>query len=70
MSDDRIMAELHAAAASLATAKAAAEAGDWTAAEQGILDAQERCSRILPEVGLKLLSGFGVSEPPLPVKAE
>ena len=56
MSDDRLIAELLAAASSLATAKAAAEAGDWTNAEQGILDAQERCSRILPEVGLRVLT--------------
>jgi hypothetical protein len=52
----------------MVTATAAAEAGDWTVAEQGVIDAQQRSARLLQELGRKLLTDFGRPEPPLPVK--
>ena len=54
MSEDPLVAELQAACASLVTATAAAETGDWAIAEQATLDAQERAARILRELALKL----------------
>ena len=44
-----IVAELRPAAASLVTAAAAAENGEWTVAEQSALDAQSRSARVLKE---------------------
>jgi hypothetical protein len=58
--NDPIVAELKAAGASLVLALAAAQNGDWAAAEQGTIDAQERSAVILRELELKL------SEPPGP----
>jgi hypothetical protein len=52
----------------MVTATAAAEAGDWTIAEQGVIDAQQRSARLLQEIGRRLLTDFGTSEPPLPTK--
>lgn len=68
MSDDALIAELRAATSSMVTAMAAAESGDWTVAEQGVIDAQQRSARLLQELGRRLLKDFGASEPPLPVK--
>lgn len=53
MPEDPIASELHAAAASLRMAAAAAENGDWPAAEQCALDAQARAARVLREISLK-----------------
>jgi hypothetical protein len=61
MPEDPIVAELEAAAASLVTARAAAENGDWALAEQSALDAQSRSARVLKEIQLKLIT------PPPPV---
>ena len=58
--NDPIVSELKAAGASLVLARAAAQNGDWAAAEQGTIDAQERSTVILREIQLKL------SEPPGP----
>ena len=58
--NDPIVSELKAAGASLVLALAAAQNGDWAAAEQGVIDAQERSTVILREIQLKL------SEPPGP----
>jgi len=58
--NDSIVSELKAAGASLVLALAAAQNGDWAAAEQGTIDAQERSTVILREIQLKL------SEPPGP----
>ena len=51
--EDAIVSELRAAAASLTMAAAAAENGDWPAAEQSALDAQSRAARVLREINLK-----------------
>jgi hypothetical protein len=53
MPEDPIVAELRAAAASLVSAAAAAELGDWAMAEQSALDAQSRAARVLREIGIK-----------------
>jgi hypothetical protein len=58
--NDAIVSELKAAGASLVLALAAAQNGDWAAAEQGAIDAQERSAVILREIQLKL------AEPPRP----
>ena len=58
--NDPIVAELKAAGASLVLAMTAAENGDWAAAEQGAIDAQERGALALREIQLKL------REPPEP----
>ena len=65
MSDDALIAELRAATSSMVTAMAAAEAGDWTVAEQDV-DAHQRSARLLQELGRRLLTDFGKSEPLLP----
>ena len=46
MSKDALISEMRAAAASMVTAVAAAENEDWSAAENGLMDAQERGSRL------------------------
>ena len=53
-SEDPIVSELKAAGASLVLALAAAENGDWAAAEQGTIDAQQRAALILREIAMKL----------------
>jgi hypothetical protein len=58
--NDPVVSELKAAGASLVLALAAAQNGDWAAAEQGAIDVQERSTVILREIQLKL------SEPPGP----
>lgn len=63
MSEDPIVSELRAAAASLVTATAAAEASDWITAEQGALDAQHRVARVMKELSLKLLNPAQVVPP-------
>jgi hypothetical protein len=71
MSDDALIAELRAATSSMVTATAAAEAGDWTIAEQSVIDAQQRSARLLQELGRKLLTDFGTPpQPPLPIKSD
>jgi len=57
--NDAVVSELKAAAASLVLALAAAQNGDWAAAEQGAIDAQERSSVILREIQLKLAEPSG-----------
>jgi hypothetical protein len=52
MSKDALISELRAAAASLVIAVAAAENEDWPAAENGLMDAQERGSRISRDLGV------------------
>ena len=59
MPDDPIVSELKAAAASLVLALAAAQNGDWAAAEQGTIDAQQRAAVLLRESAMKL------AEPPM-----
>lgn len=68
MSDDALIAELRAATSSMVTATAAAEAGDWTVAEQGVIDAQQRSARLLQELSRKLLTDFAKPGPPMPVE--
>ena len=51
---DPIVSELRAAAASLVLAIASAENGDWAAAEQGVIDAQQRAPTILRQIHMKL----------------
>jgi hypothetical protein len=63
MSEDPISSELRAAAASLVTATAAAEASDWITAEQGALDAQHRVARVMKAISLKLLDAERGSAP-------
>ena len=53
MAEDPIVSELRAAAVSLTMAAAAAENGEWPAAEQFALDAQSRAARVLREINLK-----------------
>jgi hypothetical protein len=60
LGDDAIVSELKAAGASLVLALAAAQNGDWAAAEQGAIDAQQRAAVILRQIQLKL------AEPPGP----
>lgn len=60
MSEDPIVSELRAAGASLVLALAAAQTGDWAAAEKGTMDAQQRAARVLREIALKL------AEPSMP----
>ena len=55
---DPLLGELRAAAASLVLAIASAENTDWVAAEQGVIDAEQRIPTILRELQLKL------AEPP------
>jgi hypothetical protein len=52
--NDPTVAELKAAGASLVLALAAAQNGDWAAAEQGIIDVQQRAAIIRREIQLKL----------------
>jgi hypothetical protein len=56
MAQDATVAELRAAAASLVTASAAAEAQDWPTAEISTLDAQDRLVRLLKEISIKLIA--------------
>jgi hypothetical protein len=53
-----IVSELRAAGASLVLAIAAAENGEWAAAEQGVIDAQQRAPIILQAIQSKM------AEPP------
>ena len=62
MHDDPIVSELRAAGASLVLALAAAQNGDWPAAEQGTIDAQQRAAVVLREIAMKL------AEPPRPTE--
>jgi hypothetical protein len=59
MSEDPILSELRAAGASLILALAAAQNGDWPAAEQGTIDAQQRVALVLRQIAMKL------AEPPM-----
>jgi hypothetical protein len=60
MAEDPLQSELQAASASLVLALASAQNGDWAAAEQGAIDAQQRLETIMRELQMKL------SEPPSP----
>ncbi len=51
---DPLLGELRAAAASLVLAIASAENTDWAAAEQGVIDVEQRLPTILRELQLKL----------------
>jgi hypothetical protein len=62
--NDPIVAELKAAGASLVLALAAAQNGDWAAAEQGTIDAQERSTVILRELQLNFQSRPGLAGRP------
>ena len=55
---DPLLGELRAAAASLVLAIASADNADWAAAEQGVIDVEQRIPIILREMQLKL------AEPP------
>ena len=75
MSKEAFVSEMRAAAASLVTAVAAAENEDWPAAENGLMDAQERGSRLLRE--LNIMQGsqpqgrYGIpGAPPIPAKSD
>ena len=60
--EELVATELRAAGVSLILAMAAAEIGDWAAAEQGVIDAQERSAVAMKEVQAKL------AEPPSPAE--
>jgi hypothetical protein len=60
--EETVAAELKAAGASLVQARAAAENGDWAAAEQGVIDAQEQSEVAMREIQAKL------AEPPSPAE--
>ena len=75
MPKDALIAEIRAAAASMVTAVAAAENEDWPAAENALMDAQDRGSRLLRE--LSLMQGSRTpgdtaipGVPPIPIKPE
>jgi hypothetical protein len=72
MSKDGLISEMRAAAASMVTAIAAAENEDWPAAENGLMDAQERGSRLLRE--LSIMQGSqpqaDTAVPPIPIKSD
>jgi hypothetical protein len=55
---DPLLGELRAAAASLVLAIASADNADWAAAEQGVIDVEQRIPTILREMQFKL------AEPP------
>ena len=72
MAKDALISEIRAAAASMVTAVAAAENEDWPTAENALMDAQGRGSRLL-----RLMQGSqppgdtaipGV--PPIPIKSD
>ena len=60
--EETAAAELKAAGASLVLAMAAAENGDWAAAEHGVIDAQQRSAIAIKEIQAKL------AEPPTPAE--
>ena len=75
MAKDALISEMRAAAASMVTAVAAAENEDWPAAENALMDAQDRGSRLLRE--LSLMQGSRTpgdtaipSVPPRPIEPE
>ena len=74
MSKDALIAEMRAAAGSMVTAVAAAENEDWPAAENALMDAQDRGSRLLRELSLmqgsRDIRGSTTSVPPIPNKPE
>jgi hypothetical protein len=59
---ETLAAELKAAGASLVLATAAVENGDWAAAEQGVIDAQQHSEVAMREIRFKLC------EPPTPIE--
>lgn len=75
MAKDALVTELRAAAARLVTATAAAENRDWAAAEQLVVEVQDRSGRILREIELTQ-SSAGTDhaslpqEPPLAIKGD
>jgi hypothetical protein len=60
--EETVAAELKAAAASLVLAMAAVGNGDWAAAEQAVIGAQERSAVAMKEIQAKL------AEPPTPAE--
>ena len=60
--EETVAAELKAAGASLVLAMAAAENGDWAAAEQSVIEAQGRSAVAMKEIQAKL------AEPPTPAE--
>jgi len=62
MVEDPLQSEVKAASASLVLALAAAENGDWAAAEQSAIDAQQRLEIILRELQMKLAQPPSVAE--------
>ena len=60
MSENPLLSEMKAASASMVMALASAENGDWAAAEQSAIDAQQRMEVVMRELQLKL------QEPPSP----
>lgn len=70
MSNEELIAEIRAAAASLVTAAAAAETGDFAAAEIGVEDALFRAQSLLGRVqqaqqmqSATPSAGYGIKEP-------
>ena len=67
MSKDELVAEIRAAAASLITAAAAAENGDFVAAEIGVEDAlfraQSFVARVRQAQGTAISPSYGIGEP-------
>lgn len=57
-----LLSEMRAASASMVMALASAENGDWAAAEQSAIDAQQRMEVVMRELQLKL------EEPPSPAE--
>ena len=62
MAEDPLQSELQAASASLILALAAARNGDWAAAEQGAIDAQQRMETVMRELQMKLAEPPSVAE--------
>jgi hypothetical protein len=56
MEDGPLVAEMVFASASMDVARDATERGDWSKAEQALLDVQDRIGRLLRELTLKAAS--------------
>jgi hypothetical protein len=71
MSKEALISEMRAAAASIVTAVAAAENEDWPAAENGLMDAQERGGRLSMMQGSQPQAETAVpGVPPIPIKSD
>ena len=69
MTHAAIIEEMVLASASMDVARDAAERGDWSKAEQALLDVQERSARLLRELGMQGGSAKPPDEPPSPKAA-